>query len=231
MADNGAGFQQRMEALPDMKEWPQAQILSYEKELLGFYLSGHPLAHYQVEAKKFTDYTVKDLPRATDGQMVTMVGLIQTVKLTTTRRTSERMAILKVDDMEGQVEVVVFPSTYPNVAKYLQEGAVVLLKGRVSFRDEAPKIIASDMNYIEEAYKDIKSISIDLSGINEKGLKNLKERLSAYPGQTPVYLRLDTENYKSVQILVGEDLFVTPNEELMDKLKEIVGSDRFSLAL
>ena len=84
---------------------------------------------------------------------------------------------------------------------------------------------------IEEAYKAIKSISIDLSTVNEKGLKSLKTKLSRYPGKVPVYLKLDTENYKSVQILVGQELYVDPNEVLMDELKELIGEGKFSLTL
>ena len=60
---------------------------------------------------------------------------------------------------------------------------------------------------------------------------HLREKLSLFPGKTPVYLKLDTQAYKSVQILVGEDLFVSPNEVLMDELKELVGEDRFSLTI
>ncbi len=92
-------------------------------------------------------------------------------------------------------------------------------------------IIASDMKRIDEAYKSIASISVDLSGINDKGLRNLKEKLALFPGKVPVYLRLDTNSYKSIQILVGEDLFVTPNEVLMNELKDLVGAERFSINL
>ncbi|MFH1359552.1 MAG: DNA polymerase III subunit alpha [Candidatus Omnitrophota bacterium] len=224
-------FREKVEEIPDIKEWPQAQILTYEKELLGFYLSGHPLTRYRVEIKEFTDFPIRDLIKAVDGQEIRLVGLLNTVKLTTTKRTSERMAILKVEDTDGQVEVVVFPSTYPTVANRLKEGAVILLKGRVSFRDEAPKIIASDIIPIDEAYKSVKSINVDLSTVNEKGLSDLKEKLSQFPGAIPVYLRLNTNSHKSVQILVGEDLYVNPTEFFIEELKDIVGSENFSLTL
>ncbi len=231
MEKQEGGFQDRLERIPDIKEWSQAEILSYEKALLGFYLSGHPLNRYRVEIKEFTDYSSKELYKATEGQDVTFVGLIQNVKLTTTKRTNERMAILKVDDMEGEIEVVVFPSVYPDVAAYLQEGNVVIIKGRVSFRDEAPKIIANEINYINEAYKRVKSINIDLSEVNEETLGRIKQKLSEHPGLVPVYLSLDTNSYKSVQIMVGKDLFVTPNQRLMDELKELLGGSHFSLRI
>jgi len=225
------GFKKEMEALPQIKEWPQTQILSFEKELLGLYLSGHPLSSYEVEIKEFTDYSSKELIRATDGQEVKIVGLISNVKLTTTKKTNERMAILKVEDLDGEIEAVVFPSTYNTIALYLKEGTVVVLKGRVSLRDEIPKIIVSDMKQINEAYKAVKSINVELSGVNKENLNRLKEKLALYPGKVPVYLSLDTKVFKSVQILVGEDLHVAPNEVLISEIKELVGTGNFSLTL
>lgn len=225
------GFKKEMAVLPQIKEWPQTQILSFEKELLGFYLSGHPLSSYQTEIKEFTDYSSKELMKAINGQEIKLMGLINNVKLTTTKKTSERMAILRMEDLQGEVEVVVFPSTYNSIAQYLKEGLVVVVKGRVSLRDEVPKIIASDMKQISEAYQAVKAISVELSGVNKENRNRLKEKLSLYPGNVPVYLSLDTKSFKSVQILVGDDLHVTPNEDLINEIKELVGEGNFSLTL
>lgn len=231
LAGQGGGFQKKPEALPDIKEWSKSKILAYEKEILGFYISGHPLTHYRAEIKEFTNFTTKDLKQAIDGEEVRLVGLLEEVKLTNTRKTNERMAILKLEDMEGETEVVVFPSTYTQLAKYLNEGEVVFLSGRVSRRDDEPKIIASDMKYMQDVYGAIKTINVDLATVDQQKLKNLKEKLLGFPGKVPVYLHLDTASHKSVQILVGEDLFVTPNEELMNDIKEVVGDGNFSLTL
>ena len=64
-------------------------------------------------------------------------------------------------------------------------------------------------------------------GVDER----VREKLAQFPGKTPVYLRLNTQNYKSVQILVGEDLFVAPNESLMEELRELIGEDKFSVTI
>lgn len=229
--DSGLGFEKEEIELPDIKEWPQKEILSYERELLGFYLSGHPLSRYKMEVKEFTDYSTRDIQKTVDGQEVKLAVLISTVKLTTTRKTNERMAILKVEDLEGSLEAVVFPSSYPTVAENLKEGEIVVLKGRVSFRDEAPKIIVNDITPIDHVYKSVKSIKLNLSGVNENGLTSLREKLANFPGKVPVYLSLDTDAYKSVQILVGEDLFVDPTPLLVEEIKDLVGEDKFTLTL
>ena len=231
LAGGEGGFQQETENLPDVKEWSKSQILAYEREILGFYVSGHPLAHYAAEIKEFTNFTTKDLQQTIDGEQVRLVGLLEEIKLTNTRKTNERMAIVRLEDMEGSVEVVLFPATYTQLSKYLNEGEVVFLSGRVSRRDDEPKIIATDMKQMPEVYGAIKTINVDLASVDQQKLASLKEKLTSFPGKVPVYLRLDTQSRKSVQILVGEDLFVTPNEELMNEIKELVGDGNFSLTL
>ena len=229
MDTDAGGFVSGKEQVPDIREWPQNQILAYEKEMLGFYISGHPLSHYHAEIREFADFTSKTLKQATDGQELKLVGIINSIKYTTTRKTNERMAIMKLEDLEGSIEVVIFPSTYQTVAPSLVEGEVVVVVGRVSFRDDVPGLVAKEIKKIDEIYKVIKAIKVDLSGMNEDSLEKLKSKLSLSPGRTPVYLNLNTKSRKSVQILVGEDLFVTPNETLMNEIKELVGESRLKV--
>lgn len=228
---NELGFSKNETRVPDIDEWPQNQVLAYERELLGFYFSGHPLAHYKNEIKEFSDYTTKDLRSALEGQEVKIVGIISTVKLTTTRKTNERMAIVKIEDLEGEAEVVVFPSAYPKVAGFLTEGQVVIVIGRVNLREDIPTLVAGDIKKLEEIYKEIKSINVNLSGMNEDRLKILKEKLGLFPGKVPVYLHMDTRSNKCVQILVNQGLFVSPNEILMNDIKELVGENKFSVVI
>jgi len=231
MGEGAGGFKHDAETMPQVKEWPKNEILGYEKEILGFYLSGHPLTHYKTEMKEFVKHTTKDLKNVVDGEEAKIIGIISGIKLTTTRKGNERMAIVKIQDLEGEVEVVIFPSTYPNVAEILKEGAVVVVIGRVGFREDSPNIVASDIKKIEEIYKAIKTINLNVSKISESLFACLREKLSLFPGKTPVYLHLNTKEFKSVQILVGEDLFVAPSEALINEIKELVGDECFSVTM
>jgi len=229
--EGGGGFGKDDERLPDIPEWPQIQLLSNEKALLGFYLSGHPLERYQVEIKEFTNFDTASLKNSRDGQNVRMIGIIETLKLTTTKKTNERMAIVGLQDMAGEMEVVVFPSNYQAMATHLKEGSVVVVKGKVTFRDGFPKMVAEEMAGIDEVYDLIKSIHVDLSQVGKAGFEKLKEKLARFPGKVPVYLQIDTKNYKSVQVLVGKDLYVNASEVLMEEIKSLVGPDRFKVVI
>lgn len=231
MGEEGGGFKKDEDSLPVMKEFPKNEILTYEKEILGFYLSGHPLAHYKTEIKELVKHTTKDLKSVVEGQEVKLIGIINSVKLTTTRKSNERMAIVKVQDLDGEVEAVVFPSTYQQVAEIIKEGAVVVVIGRVGFREDAPNIVAGDIKKIEEIYKTIKAINLNVSAVNQPTLVSLREKLTSFPGKTPIYLHLNTKEFKSVQILVGEDLFVTPSEALINEIKDLVGEESFSVTI
>jgi len=231
MKGQDGGFGKRDERIPDLAEWPQAQVLANEKALLGFYLSGHPLQRYKAEIGEFADFTTASLKNARDGQDVRMIGLIKSVKLTTTKKTNERMAIVGLEDMDGEMELVVFPSSYTQMVPYLKEASVVVVKGKVNFRDGLVKMVANEMAGIDEVYDLIKSIQVDLSKVGKAGFDKLKEKLARFPGKTPVYLQIDTKNYKKVQILVGKDLHVTPSEVLMEEIKTLVGDDRFTVTI
>ncbi|MDE1920987.1 MAG: DNA polymerase III subunit alpha [Candidatus Omnitrophica bacterium] len=229
MAEEGSGFGGNQEGLPDIPEWPQASVLAHEKALLGLYLSGHPLDRYKTEIEKFADFTTGNIKNARDGQEVRMVGLITGVKLTTTKKTNERMAIVGLEDNDGEMEIVVFPSSYAQVSPYLKENTVVVVKGKVSFRDGFPKMVANEMAGIDEVYDLVKSVQVDLSDSGQ--FEKLKEKLMRFPGKTPVYLQMHADNYKKVQILVGEEFYVTPSEVLVEEIKVLVGENNFSLTL
>ena len=229
MGDEDVGFKSDTAELPQIKEWPQNEILTYEKESLGFYVSGHPLAHYTTEIKEFTGFSMKKLPDLFDGEEVRLVALINQIKLTNTRKTNERMAILKVEDLDGEAEAVVFPSAYSSLAPLIIEGQVVFISGKVSRRDDQPKIMVSDIKAIQHIYQAIKTINVDLTRVEAHALEDLKIKLASFRGKVPVYLKLNTQNNKSVQIVVSEDLFVTPSEALMNEIKELLGKESFSV--
>jgi len=141
------------------------------------------------------------------------------------------MAILKLEDLEGVVEVLVFPAAFSKVARYIQPNTVVLLKGRLNLREDSPKIIANDLFPIDEAYKLITRVNINLSGIRENLFESLKELLASSCGNIPIYLHLDTPTKSKIQVVVGEGLYVSPSEKLIQDITNLLGEERLSLVI
>jgi DNA polymerase-3 subunit alpha len=226
-----SGFKRFNVQAPQIREWPEIQLLAFEKDILGFYISGHPLVRYEHLLKRFSSCGIAHLAGRTDGEEISIVGLINKIKITTTRAKAEKMAILKVEDLAGIVEVLVFPNTYRQVSKNIVANNVVLIRGKLNLREDSPKILASNITAIDEAYRLISAINIDLSGLKENILGTLKEKLALSPGSVPVYLHLDMSPTRKTKILVAQDLFVQPRAELFNDIEELLGEERFLLTL
>ena len=225
------GFEKTANNLPDVKEWPEPQLLSFEKDILGFYVSGHPLARYAKALKRFVSSSTSNLHEHKDQDSIKIVGLIAKVKQTITRAKGEKMAILKLEDLDGAVEALIFPRAYQKISRYIHPNSVVHIRGTLNLKEDTPKIIVEDLFPFEEIYKLITAMNINLSGIRENIFETLKALLSTHGGNCPVYLRLDTPAKSRVQLIVGEGLFVNPSEQLIRDLDELLGEERLSLAI
>jgi len=243
--DKNNGFGKTKDNLVDCKEWPEPQLLAFEKDMLGFYVSGHPLARYASQLKRFVSCSTASLREHKDQDIIKIVGLIVKMKYTVTRAKQEKMAILKIEDLDGSVEALVFPRAFAKVSSYIQANTIVQIRGILDLKEETPKIIVDELFPFEQIYKLISAININLSGVKENIFESLKDLLGTHRGDTPVYLRLEsnhsglnsalakkTEPVKSrVQLIVGEGLYVQPNEQLIRDLDELLGPERLSLVI
>jgi DNA polymerase-3 subunit alpha len=225
------GFKKLSDNIPHVKEWPEPQLLAFEKEMLGFYITGHPLARYAKQLKRFASSSTSNLLHHHDQDPIKIVGLIAKVKQTLTRVKQERMAILKLEDLEGVVEALVFPRVYQKVSRSIQPNTVVLVKGNINLKEDTPKIIVEDLIPIDEIYKLITAMNINLSAVRENMFETLKELLVSNRGNIPIYLHLDTPSKTRTQIVVGENLYVTPSEKLIQDIENLLGEERLSLAI
>jgi len=225
------GFKGMANNLPQVREWPQPQLLSFEKDMLGFYVTGHPLARYAPQLKRFTSFSTANLSQCNDGAEIKLIGLIAKIKQTLTRQKQEKMAILKLEDLEGAVEALVFPAAFQKVSRYIQLNTVALVRGRLNLREDTPKIIVNDLFPMDEVYKLITGININLSGIRENLFESLKGLLLSSRGNVPIYLHLDTPAKSRVQLVVGEGFYVLPSEKLIQDIESLLGGERLSLVI
>lgn len=226
-----SGFKAAANNLPQIKEWPEPQLLAFEKEMLGFYVSGHPLARYARQLKRFISTSTNNLAQHNDQDEIKIVGLIAKIKQTTTRAKQEKMAILKLEDLEGTVEALVFPRAFQKVWRYLQPNTVVMARGNLNLKEDTPKIIVNDLFPFDEIYKLISAIKVNLSGVRENIFESLKGLLASSRGNIPVYLHLDTPTKSRIHLVVGEGLYVSPSENLIQGIEDLLGEERLSLVL
>lgn len=214
-----------------IKEWPEPQLLAFEKDMLGFYVSGHPLARYAHQLKRFTTFSTANLTQSADGSEISIVALIAKIKHTLTRAKQEKMAILKLEDLQGFVEALVFPAAFQKAGRYILPNTVAFVKGRLNLKEDAPKIIVNDLFPIEEVYKLITGVNINLSGLRENLFASLRELLGSSNGKVPVYMHLHTPAKSRVQLVVGQNLYINPSERLIEDIESLLGENRVSLTL
>lgn len=225
-------FKKEFQQVPDIKEWPKSQLLTFEKALLGFYITGHPLAQYSKALRMLTKNNTTTLGELADGQDVSIGGIIPKVKFTFTKRTNEKMAIMVLEDLKGTVEVLVFPRTFKESGKYVLADAIVFVKGTVNLREDTPKIIANEILPLDEArkkYVHAMSIKLYTTGLEKKTLNQLNGILKKHKGNVPVYLNFMTQDQRQLQLSTGRDITIVPTDELVTEIEGLLGKGCISM--
>jgi DNA polymerase-3 subunit alpha len=210
--------------LAEVPPWPRSEILSKEKEMLGFYVSGHPLIKFEEELKVFATRDTHTIEQAKDGEELYIGGIITNVKINIDRK-KKQMGFVTLEDFMGTVEVVVFSDCFEENRRMIRVDSMILVKGRASTKEgEKPKVIASDIIGLSKVYHKMKSflhILLISSGDNQDIVAELKGVLSAHPGKSPVILHVRTDDQELRMRLKKTDVEVSP--ELLEKLKSLCG--------
>ncbi len=211
-----------------IRDWPESQKLAFEKTLLGFYVSGHPLARYAKTLQAFATVSSQKLLQLPEDSLTTVGGILTKIKLTTTKKTNEQMAVCLLEDLEGDIEILVFPKVFPQLAPQLKLSAVVFVEGRVAIREGRPRLIANQIIPLEQGTSRLaKSIELVLHtpGIERDLLIQLKDVLARFPGSIPVYLTLRTPSLDPMSVKLAETFKIEPHPELLDELHKLLGEE------
>ena len=218
----------------ELKEFDDKELLSMEKEMLGIYLSGHPLAKLREQIlKKSTIDTLKmreikeeldstgTTSKYRDGQEVKYAGIISSIKKKYTK-SNKLMAFATIEDLYGQSEVIIFENAYQAAANILIPESIVLVEGRLSIReDEDVKIVARSIKELSEEEHKIKVLKIDITNADEAIKKKLRGALRFWTGE---------KNNTPVQVIDGEKILdcgaIYLNQEILDEFIELMGQEK-----
>jgi DNA polymerase-3 subunit alpha len=224
-------FKKTFQEVPNIPEWPENQLLAYEKEMLGLYISKHPLARFEKVICAYSTCSTTELRSHKDGDEILLGGIISKAKFTVTKRTNEKMAIVTLEDLDGSVDVLVFPTAFSKFAPLIKPDAVVFMKGRLSLREEEPKIVVNEVAALASVkMKYTKAIMIELvtAGLEVGALDRLKKVLTRYPGTVPAYLEFVKPNGAKSVITMGSNFLVEPHDGLVRDIEKIFGRDAVS---
>jgi len=226
----GAGTEQ---ALPSVPEWPEKQLLEYEKEALGFYMSGHPLAEYEATLRQHATARVSDIPRLRQDSRLVVGGLITQVQRTTSKA-GDAMAHVELEDLDGStVRAVAFPKVYEKVQAQLTPDRIVFLRGRADLRMDRTCVLIDDVIPVERAQQipaGRVTITLERAGLNETTLVRLRDLVRKYPGECELLLRIAFPKDRHVLIRAGKGLSVASSKRFSRAVERLVGKGHVLLS-
>lgn len=235
--------------LPETENFSRELLSSMEKEMLGVYISDHPLKDYEEQISKLIDVTAEDLVHAADqeetggvpaagdgpvlfdGMRATMAGIINSKKTLVTRN-NKMMAFVDMEDLYGNVEVVVFPNVYERCSQLIQEDSLIVVKGTINFKEgELPKLWANEVLDLRENSRGAeiaaqKVVKIRIPEHVETGLEQIREILTQHRGSTPVIIYLGKTG-KAMK--TKQDLWVDADETFCQRVSELIGAENLKL--
>jgi DNA polymerase-3 subunit alpha len=212
---------------PVLPEWEESQLLACEKEVVGFYITGHPLARSARQLRLYTTANTQTLGEFRDGEKVSLGGMVFKTRLQTTRK-GDRMAFVTLEDVLGQVEAIVFPEVYKEYSTTLETDQPVLVRGIVDWDEDSAKIIADRIVLLAEASGRLTPqvhISVQTFGLTRDLLSQLRSILEASPGASSVYLHLLFPDAHEVVLLPDERFQVVPSEALVHDIETLFGRE------
>ena len=208
-----------------MTEWEKSILLAYEREMLGLYVSDHPLLGIEHVIAAAVDCPISALAAEDrgDGQVVNVGGILSTVTRKMTKR-GDSWATATLEDLEGAIEVLFFPACYQQCGVHLAEDAVLLVRARLDKREDQPRLIAMEVTVpdISEGPRGPVKLSIPANRCTPPVVERLKEVLGTHPGTTEVQLNL-TSSGRSTVLRLDDRLRVTASPALMADLKQLLG--------
>lgn len=212
----------------EVARWSEGERLAFEKESLGFYLSGHPIERYKGEIGEFATGTLGHLIRARQSGDVTVMGLMSGLRLLKTKK-GDRMAACQIDDFEGSVEGLIFPEAYRQCGTKLKDDESFLVRGKFEIKDEEdkPRLIVSDLTQLDSALRMMARsirVRVDMASLPDTALAGLKRVFTNHPGEIAVSLEIHRPGEFVALVRIEDRLRVKLTADLVSQIETVVGA-------
>ncbi|MBT5764417.1 MAG: DNA polymerase III subunit alpha, partial [Nitrospina sp.] len=211
----------------NVEEWSDADRLKLERESIGFYITGHPLDGFTRELSWFTDATSASIAEAGNGKSVSLAG-IPIKHLPKTTRKGDKMGIITLEDLQGSVEVILWPEIYSQVLDLLLAEEPLLVKGEVDSEGNMPKVIAKSVFPLAQAKQHFHGrvlIHFRTPGLERETLEAVKEILASHKGTNDTRLHFVFPDDKERVVTVAEELRIRPSDEVIEQIHALLGED------
>lgn len=209
------------------KEWHENKLLEGEREVLGFYMTGHPLARFADELQTYTTANLQEVLNIPEKQPIRVGGIIKKVKMLFTKK-NEKMAVFVLEDLKGEIPVVVFPDNYnnPSINSLIKTDQTVIVCGQLDKRRAETQVILDRILPLEQARERLtQSIQIHIKtvGMEQDYLDKLKATMAKYPGMCPVFLHLQTPHTGEVVVSPDSNVRVGATLAFQQEIEGLLG--------
>lgn len=224
-SDMGAALPISVPKLPDIEEWDDTMLLGFEKESLGFYLSGHPLDKYNDIINTYTTVNSVNIHDKDDGNNIRIAGVLKLLKSHTTKK-GDPMAFAAIEDQSASIETVIFPNLYVKAQHLLTGDEIVILEGEVQKNENIVKLIANKVVPIENAQEEWTNgvlIQIDEDYATTKTLEELKNLIELYPGDCTACFKICINDKPPVFVKLSEEFTTSADPVFFSQVEKITG--------
>ncbi|HIF01825.1 MAG TPA: DNA polymerase III subunit alpha, partial [Nitrospinaceae bacterium] len=210
-----------------IQDWSDQERLRYEKETIGFYISGHPLEQFANELAWFADASSASILEANTGIEVSIAGIPSKILPKITKK-GDKMAIVTLEDLRGSIEVILWPEIYATIENILSDDEPILVQGAVDSDGNQPKVIAKKVCLLKEAknhWQGKVHIRFRTPGLEKDILISIKEILEKHKGDNEVFLEFLFPDNKTRKLSVGESLKIKPCDEIIKEIEVVLGED------
>jgi DNA polymerase-3 subunit alpha len=228
MLDEGAS--EKGEQMLRVQEWPQHELLAAEKELLGFYVTGHPLTPYAHILEKYATSTTNGLAQLPNRSLTRIGGMIAAIQQGFSKKSNKPYAMITLEDLEGTVQVLCMNENYDKNRALFVQNKALLVTGEVNNTEDRPKIFPQEIISLEDAPKKFtKQVHFRLhtSHVNPGTLASVQELVAAHPGRCPLYLCFMYPGGQAVFIETHDKFAVAPSLDLQRAADERFGDDTY----
>ncbi len=211
---------------PELSEFPQPDLLAMEKELLGMYITGHPLSRHERALALYASHAVRDLAGLPDRARVRLGGLLAAVEVKTSKKNGKKLAVCQFEDLTGTIEVVFYAKEYEAYAKQIREGAVLFVEGTLNSREMGSNLVVSTVYTLESAaqkFTPTVHVAFHLNDVSEETLKRVRAALARHPGASPVVFDLDFATGEKVVLKSGPQVRVACTPRLIEEVEKVLG--------
>jgi DNA polymerase III subunit alpha len=218
------------ETAMNLPEWPQHELLAHEKELLGFYVTGHPLTPFAPILEKYSLNNTATLAALPNRSLTRIGGMIAAIQSGFSKKSGKPYAMVTLEDLEGSVQILCMNENYDKYQSLLVANKAILVIGEVNTGEDRPKIFPQEIMPLEDAprkYTKQVYLRLQMAHLQPEHIESVRELITAHPGRCPLFLCFSKPTGEKIFVETHERYFVAPSRELQQAADELFGEETY----